>query len=199
MIQIDQWFPTPILCDTTPDIDIAALEKFCLHLKSTTNTRNSTNYGGWQSEDLTYKIPELEPLKEKIVRLSELMHKEFKLKKSFKPVLDNIWVNINPKGGFNVPHIHGDSIFSGVFYLKAVEGNGRINFTNPASNIPYHMPGLIIDQFNHKNSGTAFHYPQPGKLLIFPSWLSHYVEPNLLDQDRISIAFNLKLAYFESV
>lgn len=199
MTNIEQWFPTPILCDTTDDIDISALEQFCLHLKNTMPSRDATNYGGWQSEDLTYNIPELDQLKEKISRLAELMHKEFKLKKSFKPVLDNIWVNVNPKGGFNIPHIHGESIFSGVFYVKAKEGNGKINFTHPAVNIPYHLPGLIIDEFNYKNSGNVFHHPAPGKLLMFPSWISHYVEPNLLDEERISIAFNLKLQYVESV
>jgi uncharacterized protein (TIGR02466 family) len=198
MIKIDQWFPTPIVCDTTFDIDVVSLEKFCLNLKNTTPGRTSTNYGGWQSEDLNYSIPELEPLKEKIIQLAVLMHKEFKLKKIFKPVLDNIWVNINPNGGFNIPHIHGESIFSGVFYVKAKEGNGKINFAHPAVNIPYHMPAMIIDQFNYTNSGTAFHYPQPGKMIMFPSWISHYVEPNLLDDDRISIAFNLKLEYNES-
>ena len=199
MIKIDQWFPTPIVCDTTFDIDVLALEKFCLNLKNTTPGRTSTNYGGWQSEDLNYSIPELEPLKEKIIQLSVLMHKEFKLKKSFKPVLDNIWVNINPKGGFNIPHIHGESIFSGVFYVKAKEGNGKINFAHPAPNILYHLPELIIDQWSNSNSSNVFHYPQPGKMIMFPSWISHYVEPNLLDQDRISIAFNLKLEYSESV
>ena len=107
--------------------------------------------------------------------------------------------SINPKGGFNIPHIHGESIFSGVFYVKATEGNGKINFTHPAVNIPYHLPALIIDQWSNLNSSNVFHYPQPGKLLLFPSWISHYVEPNLLDEERISIAFNLKLAYNESV
>lgn len=199
MIKIEHWFPTPILCDTTSDIDVLALEKFCLNLKNTTSGRTSTNYGGWQSEDLTCSIPELQPLKEKIIRISELMHKEFKLKKSFRPVLDNMWVNINPKGGFNIPHIHGESIFSGVFYVKGKEGNGKINLTHPATNIPYHLPGLIIDQLGNSNSGNVFHYPQPGKMIMFPSWISHYVEPNLLDDDRISIAFNLKLQYIESV
>ena len=32
--------------------------------------------------------------------------------------------------------------------------------------------------------------PKPGDLLIFPSWVPHYTEPNMSNEDRISFSFN---------
>ena len=34
--------------------------------------------------------------------------------------------------------------------------------------------------------------PQPGRLVMFESWLPHYVQCNKSDQVRISIAMNLR-------
>jgi uncharacterized protein (TIGR02466 family) len=44
-----------------------------------------------------------------------------------------------------------------------------------------------------KSLGTVHYAPQPGRLVIFPSWIQHYVQPNLSDQDRISISFDVQL------
>ena len=35
--------------------------------------------------------------------------------------------------------------------------------------------------------------PQDGMLLVFPSWLLHFVNPYLSDDERISIAFNSRV------
>jgi hypothetical protein len=34
-------------------------------------------------------------------------------------------------------------------------------------------------------------------MIVFPSYAEHYVEPNLSNEDRISISFNTKLIYKE--
>ena len=35
--------------------------------------------------------------------------------------------------------------------------------------------------------------PSPLSCIIFPSWLSHYVEPNMSDEKRISLSFNFDI------
>ena len=35
--------------------------------------------------------------------------------------------------------------------------------------------------------------PAEGTALIFPAWLTHSVEQNMTDQDRVSIAYNFRL------
>ena len=37
--------------------------------------------------------------------------------------------------------------------------------------------------------------PEENKILLFPSWLPHYVDDNLSDEDRISISFNFGIIY----
>jgi hypothetical protein len=36
--------------------------------------------------------------------------------------------------------------------------------------------------------------PDPGMLIMFPSFLRHWVYPNEQDADRISVAFNVRFA-----
>ena len=42
--------------------------------------------------------------------------------------MGNMWANINPPGGYNMPHIHPNSHFSGVYYIKAPKDSGNISF-----------------------------------------------------------------------
>jgi uncharacterized protein (TIGR02466 family) len=77
-------------------------------------------------------------------------------------------------------------VFSGVFYLSASQDQGDIIFKNP--NPFSHFVFPFIDDEN------LIHYkPETKKILMFPSWLEHRVEPNLTDSPRISIAFNVQL------
>ena len=64
-------------------------------------------------------------------------------------------------------------------------------FCHPVMAHQYVINSEIIDKFNGFNSTVMSVTPEVGKLIIFPSWLVHYVEPNLDDSDRISMAFNI--------
>ena len=44
--------------------------------------------------------------------------------------------------------------------------------------------------WNAFNSAEYFIEPTPGDLIIFPSTINHWVEPNPSKNDRISLAFN---------
>ena len=50
-----------------------------------------------------------------------------------EPIIGNMWANINPPGGYNRPHLHPNSHFSGVYYIKAPENSGQIVFNEPRS------------------------------------------------------------------
>ena len=49
----------------------------------------------------------------------------------------------------------------------------------------------VIEKYNEHNSPNWMISPVENQLLLFPSWLSHRVEPNLTEGERISISFNL--------
>ena len=101
------------------------------------------------------------------------------------------WVNINRRGGFNAAHDHGTYHLSGVYYAqqpKVKNGSGgMIEFYN--SRFDHHIHDVI--------GGRAFSHaiclrPEAGKMVIFPSTLLHYVYPNETDEERITLAWNIK-------
>lgn len=87
--------------------------------------------------------------------------------KQFK--ISDAWTNYNPPNGVNKPHSHVGSDISGCFYLQVPHNSGRINFEH----------------------GEDF-MPSPKDVFWWRSDMVHWVDQNLSDQTRISIAFNIK-------
>jgi uncharacterized protein (TIGR02466 family) len=100
----------------------------------------------------------------------------------------NCWANVNPKFASNKIHDHANCLFSGVYYVKTPENCGNIMFYDPRSAKAFYKPQ--VNQFTAYTADAIAHAAEAGLLLIFPSWLRHGVEPNLSDEDRVSISFN---------
>lgn len=103
------------------------------------------------------------------------------------------WININPQHGYNVPHRHGGFMWSGCYYVTVpeVEGapSGSIEFLSPL-NVPSEY--ALFDARCYSDKITM--RPKPGDMLLFPSYLMHWVFPNAVDAERITIAFNATYA-----
>lgn len=99
------------------------------------------------------------------------------------------WMNANPPGGFNAPHTHPGAHWSGVYYVSQPEvetGNsGMIEFLDPRSDLP-NWRLLRASALRPKKKLR----PLPGEMILFPSFLMHWVYPNEADEERVSIAFN---------
>ena len=99
------------------------------------------------------------------------------------------WMNANPSGGFNAPHTHPGAHWSGVYYVSQPEvetGNsGMIEFLDPRSDLP-NWRILKTNAFAPKKKIR----PMPGEMVLFPSYLVHWVYPNEAIEERVSIAFN---------
>jgi len=80
-----------------------------------------------------------------------------------------------------------------VYYASVhSEGNsgGAIEFLDPRVNANAQLiEGAVC--FNRKFVIN----PKPGNLLVFPSYLTHWVQPNEESTDRITVAFNIR--YFK--
>lgn len=101
------------------------------------------------------------------------------------------WIMINPPGTFCTNHVHPGFQFSGVYYVR-VPGDSRANITfyRDRSFSDYSIETLLGGE-DTPESRTFHEIPsQEGHLLMFPSYLSHDVQPNRSKSDRISIAFN---------
>lgn len=95
------------------------------------------------------------------------------------------WVNINPNGSFNIPHSHPKADLIGIYYPKIKVENGSMVITRNDGST-YNM------LYSNRGDLTRFEIiPKESKVIIFPAHLIHYVESNLVNQERISIAFNI--------
>ena len=126
-------------------------------------------------------------------------HKWYKLaSKKTKPTIDNIhltqsWVVSQYAGDFNPWHHHtGD--FSAVIYLKVPQHMDE----EISEELHDHYPakGLIEFSFGEaldfRNDNVKF-MPKVGRMLIFPSYLKHFVYPFSCEGKRRSMSFNASL------
>ena len=151
--------------------------------------RNLSNLGGFQSNDLKIEEPILNSLIKEIELNSNIVNNDI-LKINSTLSLNNIWININKFKDFNVIHKHPFSKLSGVFYVKIPKNSGDLLFVNETE-IGCFVNDKDIIEFNNYNSSTWSIKPEENVLYLFPSWLNHYVKPNLSNEKRISISFNL--------
>lgn len=175
-------FYTPIWGFKT-EVELAASIDKCVYMQSQNGGACKSNRGGWQStpfneEEFKQEFKDLYPfIKSCISEISLDTKTEYKLK--------GFWVNVNKKHDYNVAHIHSNSAISGCIYLQVDMDSGKIVFRNPTPSVHYQLPNNI-EGFYESFKVT----PQNGTLVMFPSYLDHYVEENNSDLTRISIAFN---------
>lgn len=170
------------------NLQIKPMIDYCLDLENNFSGVEKTNAGGWQSDNLSGEIPQLNELFKKIIESSKKFRDTMGFKKVLQPKILNLWININYQHCYNVVHTHPGSIFSGVFYLQCNPSSGNLVFVNPYDfiNIPQH-----IETYNEYNSAKWLVVPEVQKLVMFPSYLRHYVDANKTLEKRISVSFNI--------
>jgi uncharacterized protein (TIGR02466 family) len=113
--------------------------------------------------------------------------------------LKEMWVNVLEHGGHQAMHNHANSFISGVVYLTPTDASSQTVFMK--------TPGGTDFTFRNDHQGTArSEYnadkwvspaPEPGDLVLFPSYLLHAVPPNQGGR-RISLALNAIPARLDS-
>jgi uncharacterized protein (TIGR02466 family) len=174
------------------ELDNEAIKQYCYHLQKTSDNTQFSNYGGWHSKQIKEYVPILGDLFGQVTARLQALHKHFNFKDNLHLNIDNFWVNINGKGHGNNPHTHRGWTFSGVYYVQAAENCGDLVVVHPSQQFPYHYSEQSFKEQSITHSMSNVYYkPEAGKLVIMPSWVQHYVQPNLTDTDRISIAFDV--------
>ena len=182
------YFPTIIYAKDV-QLDNRLFEREVIEWSKKDKGIRRTNMIGWHSTTDMHKIPVFKPLVDELFKMQMEIYREELLTR--EPIIGNMWANINPPGGYNRPHIHPNSHFSGVYYIKAPQNSGEIVFNDPRSAAHMIMPERV------KNIKPPSHLwrevrviPLEGRMLMFPSWLWHCVEPNESNDIRISVSFN---------
>jgi uncharacterized protein (TIGR02466 family) len=106
------------------------------------------------------------------------------------PYLGNMWANINPPGGYNRPHTHPNSLWSGVYYVRTPKNSGHLKCEDPKSVAAMTYPRRKEGQLPSYLWREVHFEPIAGRLIMFPSWLNHCVDPNQSNDIRISVSFN---------
>ena len=153
---------------------------------------NKSNVNGWHSEEFDLKN---ESLKNFISEISKNIGKAIKdmdwdLETQIVKIT-SMWSIINNKDAFNERHHHGNSALSAAYYVKAEQNAGNIVFYDPRQANVFHHPSS--KQVNSVNAQVQSVTPKAGTLVLFPSYLEHKVNPNLSNNERIVISFNVAL------
>lgn len=158
---------------------------------------NYRGLGGWHSREQLHKEPDFERLVRHVDAAGDWMSRELQYKSSFALRIGTMWSIINGPGAANLAHVHPGCLWSGVYYVRAPEKCGKISFIDPRTAHIMRKPVYESDKRTPKKCWTKVSFtPVAGRMLIFPSWLYHAVDPNMADTtqgsgDRVIISFNL--------
>jgi uncharacterized protein (TIGR02466 family) len=183
----DFLFPTPIYVKTF-NLNNRELEKSIVSWSEEKNGINKSNMNGWHSD---YNMQNKDEYKDLVNELN-LMQNEILKEENLveNSILTTMWANINYVGSSNKSHIHPNSLWSGVYYIKTQKNCGSLVLEDPR------IAGLMIKP-QYKSSTIQRHQaseikiePIEGKCIMFPAWLSHSVDINNSNDKRISVSFN---------
>ena len=191
MTKVYNLFAIPI-STTKLDYPVDIIETLCQQERRK-NSKGviKSNLGGWQSDNIIYPDSPFFFLQDIEKICQEVAKDVLKINKSV--FLNNAWININQKNDLNQVHTHPNNILSGVYYVKTPEKCGNIIFRHPGFDMMERDWEDIVSDSDHNvyNSDTWWLPAKANTLYIFPSWIKHLVGPNMSDDERISISFNI--------
>ena len=188
-------FPTPIYFKMVKDHQ--KLNKYLFPLikawskKEKSETKTNAG-GGWHSSTEMNKKKEYDPLTDQLFQMQYDIFKDYGM--IDKPGLGNMWANINYPGAYNKQHIHPNSQWSGVYYVKVPKNSGRLFVEDPRAGPNIMLPRRV--EGIPKALWRVVIYPAiEGQIVMFPAWLPHGVEINESKEKgekgwRVSVSFN---------
>jgi hypothetical protein len=105
--------------------------------------------------------------------------------------LKEMWVNVLDTGGRQAMHNHANSFISGVVYLTPTHASSRTVFMKSPGGSEFSFKndhaGVTPSEFSADKWVSPA--PEPGDLVLFPSYVMHAVPPNQGER-RITLSFN---------
>ena len=104
---------------------------------------------------------------------------------NYRVEITEMWGNVLQPGDDHQYHNHPNCVFSGIFYLT--EGTPTIFCDpRPAANVL-----RLINPYNLNTAVKTVLQAVPNQMVMFDSWLSHYVGVNKESSARKTISFNI--------
>lgn len=184
----DVIFPSFVTSGEVEDIDNEALLIEIYQLKLEDDGINRSNKNGWHSKVYYDNAPK-ENLNKLLIEAGRFGNDVLNFHKLGNHITSiDWWINVSPQYSYNILHAHPKSDLSVVYYPKVDSESSKLSIIrNDAA--------LHTNLFH--NHPDYYHYmiqPVVGRLYAFPSYLLHYVQSNMEDDDRVSIAFNLNVS-----
>ncbi|MBC7499951.1 MAG: hypothetical protein H7315_05580 [Herminiimonas sp.] len=106
-------------------------------------------------------------------------------------LVKEMWVNVLQAGGSQALHNHANCFVSGVLYLTPSDSSARTMFTRSLGGTEFAFRNAHAGAQTGPFSSEKWVAPQPepGDLLLFPSYLLHEVPVNQ-GTERVTLAFN---------
>ena len=189
------FFPTPVWTLQLDDYQLIneQMYKFIKITQSKDHEGiNKSNIKGWHSKDFNMQENEPKNFIKFILPAIEQVITDMNWEKQKQSInINNMWAIINTGGSANLRHQHGNSTISGAYYVRAPKNSGDIVFYDPRPAPVYSHP--FSSAPNSLNAMVNSVTPSEGVLVLFPSYLDHSVNPNLSNDERIVISFNINL------
>jgi hypothetical protein len=192
-------FPTPIGIKYYNKIDVKEkTNKFFEEIVSEQNSKK-TSYNILDREGETVK---------KIYNIMKKDVNEYaeKIKANCEFDVDSSWIFINEK---LKPHQHSICPIVSCFYLSANEKEdeeneniGTLNFIDPRGAVNLFIREKTTNHASGKGGANYFLgssnmsiVPKTGMMIIFPGYLTHYVDQNISNKDRILVGANWERSF----
>lgn len=194
-LSVSDIFPTPVwTIDLAADVAGPMNAKLMTAIEALLGGRPPIPPGAnWQTDPVLHTRPEFAAFTKLAERAGRAAAQYLKLPARDLAVT-GCWANVNPPGGRNTAHTHPNNYLSGVYYVAMPAGEGRIVFEDPRPAAAVMMPRVA--EFTPHNANSMTFEVKPGRMVLFPAWLTHSVPVNRSTQERVSIAFNLMFTQF---
>ena len=198
----DYFFPTQVYYTDLPGFEslneklIADIYTWRDQDPEGTFRTNTPQLGGWHSATDMHTRAQFNALTAEILEMAYGVYHDLGYDPTFEPVCDSMWANINPKNAFNRQHTHPHALWSGVYYVQTPENCGLLSLTDPRPQAQILTPYYDSEKRTAEGWNEVYYQPQAGRLIVFPAWVAHAVQPNLSKEpgskaDRVSVSFNL--------
>tara|TARA_R100000005_G_C4943553_1_gene167044 strand:- start:354 stop:944 length:591 start_codon:yes stop_codon:yes gene_type:complete len=182
-------FPTPIyIADIKHPTLNQELERDIIAWSKQDKGIVRTNVQGWHSTTNMHELPQFKKLVDMLYECQRTVYQQEHYES--EPFLGNMWANINPPGGMNRAHQHPNSLWSGVYYIKAPKNCGHLKIDDPRASAAMFRPRQKAHKLPQRLYRETHYEPIDGRCIMFPSWLMHCVDPNQSNDIRISVSFN---------
>ena len=153
---------------------------------------SKSNIKGWHSKDFNMQENEPKNFIKFILPAIEQVITDMNWEKQKQSInINNMWAIINTGGAANHRHQHSNCTISGAYYVRAPKKSGDIVFYDPRPAPVYFHP--LSTKPNSLNATQNSVNPVEGGLVLFPSYLDHSVNPNISNEERIVVSFNINL------